>query len=222
MNIFRPSFLCLAISILLCAGASAENLSDSETQTLIRRIADSRRGKTMQAEFRDEKHLPMLKKPVVESGTLAFRPPNQFRREVTENQGSLTVCDGKVLWIYYPAFQEAEKYTLDSHRALRESLSALTAGLSLENVEKNFAIRAQKGASGYSLELTPRTSSLRKVVSAIRLEVTPSLEASRMEIVSPSGDRTLTTFRNEKAVQLPPSAFQFAPPAGVSVTEPLK
>lgn len=218
----RLALLPVLFVLLAIGPLSAEVLDEAATKDLVARITEARRGQAMQADFREEKHLTVLKKPVIESGTLAFLPPDKFRREVKGEQGNLTVSDGQILWIYYPAFQEAEKYALDSNRALRESLAALTAGLSLEQVDKNFTIRAEKTSSGYSLELVPRTSALRKAVSSLRLDVSGALTATRLEILSRSGDRTITTFSNERKTALATDSFRFEPPAGVTVSEPLK
>ncbi len=93
---------------------AAQPMSEDETLQLLEQIAAKRADGAVQSDFREEKKLAMMEKPVVENGTIAFLAPNKFRREVPGK--SLTVCDGETLWMYYPAYKEAEKYTLSSNK----------------------------------------------------------------------------------------------------------
>ncbi len=174
----------------------------------------------MQANFREERRLALMNKPVIETGTVSFLPPDKFRRQV--DGGTLTVCDGDILWLYYPQFGEAEKYTLSSNRSLRESVAAMTSGFGLQNLSKNYNVQAWKTADGYRATLTPKTSSLRKAVSEIHVDISNELSAKRLEIVGTDGDRTVISFSNERRVNLSPEDFEFQPPEGVRVSEPLK
>jgi hypothetical protein len=126
----------------------------------------------MQADFREERRLALMNKPVVETGTVSFLPPDKFRRQV--DNGTLTLCDGDVLWLYYPQFGEAEKYTLSSNRSLRESIAAMTSGFGLQNLSKNYNVQARKTANCYRATLTPKTSSLRKTVAEIQVDISSS------------------------------------------------
>lgn len=198
----------------------AQDLSANETRDLLARLAAKRGNAGIQADFRDEKHLSLMQKPVIESGTVSYLPPDKFRREVKD--GGLTVCDGQVLWLYYPQFQSAEKYTLSANRTLRDSLHAMTAGLGLQDLAGAFDVEATKTPDGYELTLTPKTSSLRKSFKTIRIDISDSLVAKQMEILATNGDRTVTTFSNEHPAKLTVSDFQFTPPKGVTVSEPMK
>lgn len=198
----------------------AQELPADQASELVERVTEKRRGVPMQADFREEKRMALMQKPVIEEGTLAFLPPDKFRREVKGR--SLTVCDGATLWLFYPEFNEAEKYSLASNRALRESLNAMSSGFGLQEIGKNFAIRASKTPEGYLLALAPKNSALRKSVAQILIQLTNELSVSRMEIQSQDGDRTITSFSNERRAKLSEGDFQFTPPAGASVSEPLK
>lgn len=206
--------------LLFATGLFASDLSREETSALIARVAEKRRGIPMQADFREEKHLALMARPVIEIGTIAFSPPDKFRREVPGK--SLTVCDGQTLWLYYPRFNEVEKYVLSSNRALRESLAAMTSGFGLQDLDRDFAITASESAGGYRLTLTPKNSRLRKSITSITVDLSAALNACRLEILGAQEDRTITTFSNERKSTLPASAFEFQPPAGTSVSEPMK
>ncbi len=209
------------LALLFVASAlNGQELSAKDVDVFLSRLAESRRGAAIQADFREERRLSLMNQPVVETGTVSFLPPDKFRRQV--NGGSLTVCDGETLWLYYPQFGEAEKYTLASNRSIRESLAAMTSGFGLQGLAKNYNIRVMKTANGYKAKLTPKTSSLRKAVSEVEVDISSELSARRLEIAGSEGDRTIITFSNERRATLSPEDFHFSPPEGVRVSEPLK
>jgi outer membrane lipoprotein-sorting protein len=207
------------LAVLFTASTlNAQELSSKEVEALLSRLAESRAGAAMQADFREERRLALMNKPVIETGTVSFLPPDKFRRQV--DNGSLTVCNGDILWLYYPQFGEAEKYTLSSNRSLRESIAAMTSGFGLQNLSKNYNVRATKTADGFRATLTPRTSSLRKSVAEVQVDISNALSAKRLEIIGAEGDRTRVSFSNERRVNLSPEDFEFRPPPGVRVSEP--
>ena len=211
---------CLLVLLFALSTVHAQELSAKEVDALLSRLAERRGDSAMQANFREERRLALMEKPVSESGTVSFLPPDMFRRQV--EGGSLTVCDGDTLWIFYPQFGEAEKYTLSSHRPLRESVSAMTSGLGLQNLARDYTIQAWRIPGGYRIKLNPKTSSLRKAVAEIRVEISDQLFAKRLDIIGAEGDRTAITFSNERRVDLSPESFRFQPPEGVRVSEPTK
>ncbi len=214
MKYLLLSILCLTSSL------HAQELTSAETSDLINRITAARQGDAFQTEFREEKRLAAMDKPVIETGTLAFLPPDKFRREVPGK--SVTVCDGKTLWLYYPEFNEVEKYSLDSNKALRESLAAMTAGIGLQDVTKNYEIQAAKEGAGYRLALTPKSSALRRSVGKITIHVGENLSAKKIEIEGGKDEGSTISFSGERRASLSAKDFTFQPPQGASVSEPLK
>ncbi len=211
---------CLLVLLFAISTVHAQELGEKEVDALLSRLAESRGGSAMQANFREERRLALMEKPVIESGTVSFLPPNKFRRQV--DGGSLTVCDGETLWLYYPQFDEVEKYTLSSNRSLRESVSAMTSGIGLQNLARDYSIQAWRTPGGYRIKLNPKTSSLRKAVAEIQVEISDQLFAKRLDIIATEGDRTTITFSNERRVDLSPESFRFQSPKGVRVSEPTK
>jgi outer membrane lipoprotein-sorting protein len=210
----------LLAALLTASALNAQELSPKEVETFLSRLSESRGGAAMQANFREERRLALMNKPVIETGTVSFLPPDKFRRQV--DGGSLTVCDGDTLWLFYPQFGEAEKYTLSSNRPLRESVAAMTSGFGLQDLSKNYDVQAWKTPDGHRAKLTPKTSSLRKAVAEIQVDISNEFSAKRLEIVGTEGDRTFITFSNERRVNLSPKNFRFQPPEGVRISEPLK
>jgi outer membrane lipoprotein-sorting protein len=140
---------------------------------------------------------------------------------VKGNSPSVTVSNGIELWIYYPKFQTAEKYSLGKRSPLDAGIAALTAGLNLENVENTYRITATKRDNRYELDLSPRASSLKKFLQKFTIQLHEQLRVERTEMLQPNGDRIVTTYSNETRAPIDPSIFEFSPPAGTNVTTPL-
>jgi outer membrane lipoprotein-sorting protein len=215
MRRILPAILSL-ISFTTLAGPGP--LSLSEIRNLLARIRENR---ITQADFQEERFLRLMKKPVVSSGKVWFQPPNKFRREVKGNSPSLTVSDGHQLWIYYPNFKSAERYSLGKRSPLDSIIAAINSALNLEDVENTFAINATKIDNGYDLELTPRTPSMKRVFQKLSLRINDNLRAERTEMLQLNDDRIVTSYSNQTRAPLPVSTFEFTPPPGTDVTTPL-
>src|SRR5213596_3431665 len=204
--------------ISLTTLASAGPLSPAELKNLLARIRDNR---ITQADFQEERFLHLMKKPIVNSGKVWFQPPNKFRREVKGNSPSLTVSDGRQLWIYYPNFKSAERYPLGKRSPLDSTVAAINSALNLENIENTFQITAAKVDGGYELTLIPRTASMKRIFQKLDLHINDNLQAERTEMLLPNGDRIVTTYSNQTRAPVPPSTFEFSPPPGAEVAAPL-
>ena len=215
MRRILPAILGL-VSFTTLAGPGP--LSLAEIRNLLAQIRENR---ITQADFQEERFLRLMKKPVVSSGKVWFQPPNKFRREVKGNSPSLTVSDGHQLWIYYPNFKSAERYSLGKRSPLDSAIAAINSALNLEDVENTFTINARKIDDGYELELTPRTPSMKSVFRKLNLRLNNNLRAERTEMLQLNGDRIVTTYSNQTRAPLPVSTFEFTPVPGTDVTTPL-
>src|SRR5205807_7492979 len=133
----------------------------------------------VRADFQEQKTMHLLNKPIISSGKIWFHAPNKFRREVVGNSASVTVSNGRDLWIYYPNFKSAERYSLGKRSPLDSVIAAINSALNLENVENTFAINATKIDNGYELELTPRTPSMKRIFQKLSLRINDNLRAER-------------------------------------------
>ena len=212
---------CLSFS-LSATSLRAENLSAADLKELLNRIRQKRAAAPqVQADFQEEKSVRMLNKPIISSGKVWFQSPNKFRREAKGNSPSTTVSDGQHLWIYYPKFQSAEHYSLGKRSPLDAGIAAITASLNLENVENSYHMTGTREADGYLLHLTPRNPSMKRILQTFSIKLNNDLEVVRTEMLQPSGDRFVTTYSNESRAPIPASTFEFTPPAGTDVTNPL-
>ena len=206
------------LAFALASVAKSAPISDSELKNLLAAI---RQNRTTQADFQERRVIRLMKNPVLSSGTVWFQPPNKFRREVTGSSPSLTVSDGRQLWIYYPSFKSAERYPLGKGSPLDSTVAAINSSLNLEDVENTFQITAAKTGNGYDLRLMPRASSMKRVFQKLELRINDQLRVERTDMLLPNGDRIVTTYSNQTRGPVPASMFEFTPPAGAEISTPL-
>ena len=214
----RAFVFAVLASVALTPIAKTAPLSEADLKNL---LAGIRQNRSTQADFQEQRVIRLMKKPILSSGTIWFQPPNKFRREVKGNSPSVTVSDGRELWIYYPNFKSAERYPLGKGSPLDSTVAAINSALNLENVENSFQINATKTDKGYELALLPRTASMKRVFQKLDLHIDDNLRVERTDMLLPNGDRIVTTYSNQTRAAVPASTFDFKPPPGTEVTTPL-
>src|SRR6266513_2183878 len=215
----RVSAVILFVTVACFAEGAP--LSEADLKNL---LAGIRANRSTQADFQEERAIRLMKKPIVSSGRISFQPPNKFRREVKGNSPSLTVSDGRQLWIYYPNFKSAERYPLGKGSPLDSTVAAINSALNLENIENTFniaATRTEAPEARYELELTPRTTSMKRVFQKLNLRINDKLRVERTDMLLPNGDRIVTTYSNQTRGPVAASIFEFTPPAGTEISTPL-
>ena len=210
-------FVALAFVTLTSLGKTAP-LSEADLKNLLGGI---RQNRSTQADFQEERMIRLMMKPIRSSGRIWFQPPNKFRREVKGNSPSVTVSDGRQLWIYYPNFKSAERYPLGKGSPLDSTVAAINSALNLENIENMFQINGVKTEKGYELALTPRTPSMKRAFQKLDLKINDNLRVERTDMLLPNGDRIVTTYSNQTRAPVPASIFEFKPPPGTEITTPL-
>src|SRR5215831_18559162 len=210
-------YAILAVVVVRFA-AQAAPLSEAELKNLLTAI---RQNRTNQADFQEERVIRLMRKPVLSSGTVWFQPPNKFRREMKGSSPSVSVSDGRELWIYYPNFKSAERYPLGKGSPLDATVAAINSALNLENIESTFNVTATKTESGHQLQLLPRSYAMKRAFQKLDLKISEKFRVERTDMLLPNGDRIVTTYSNQTREPIPPSTFEFKPPAGTEVTTPL-
>ena len=216
-TVLLPIFLFVALTCI----ANSAPLSEADLKSL---LAGIRQNRSTQADFQEQRMIRLMKKPILSSGKVWFQPPNKFRREVKGSSPSLTVSDGRQLWIYYPNFKSAERYPLGKGSPLDSTVAAINSSLNLENVENTFQIRATKSdppQAGYQLTLLPRAASMKRAFQKLDLRINDQLRVERTDMLLPNGDRIVTTYSNQTRTPVPASTFEFTTPPGTEVTTPL-
>src|SRR5438309_8735443 len=175
----RVSAMLLFIAVAFFAESAP--LSEADLKNF---LASIRANRTTQADFQEERVMRLMKKPIVASGKIWFQPPNKFRREVKGNSPSITVSDGRQLWIYYPNFKSAERYPLGKSSLFDSTVAAINSTLNLEDIENTFQIRATKSdplQTGYELTLLPRAASMKRVFQKLDLRINDQLRVERTD-----------------------------------------
>src|SRR5207247_4979896 len=204
--------------VALTSTAKTAPLSEADLKNL---LAGIRANRSTQADFQEERVIRLMKKPVVSSGTVWFQPPNKFRREVKGNSPSITVSDGRQLWIYYPNFKSAERYPLGKGSPLDATVAAINSALNLENIESSFNITPTKTENRYQLQLMPRSYAMKRAFQKLDLKINEKFRVEGTDMLLPNGDRIVTTYSNQTRAPIPASTFEFKPPARTEVTTPL-
>src|SRR5262249_27109816 len=119
----RLLFAVLLVVTVVCLVKGAP-LSEADLKAL---LAGIRQNRSTQADFQEERVIRLMKRPILSSGKVWFQPPNKFRREVKGSSPSLTVSDGRQLWIYYPNFKSAERYPLGKGSPLDSTVAAINS-----------------------------------------------------------------------------------------------
>lgn len=212
----------LCLFILTTSIASAGELTPEEAQSVLKQLAQIREKQpAATADFTEEKVTHLLNKPLISEGTVAFEAPNKFRREVKGNNPSLSVNNGKTMWVYYPVFKQAEHYTIGQRSFFDDSMSALTAGLNFENIQEYYNFKAFKESGGYQFQLSPKNQKLRRIVDHAVIWLDNDFKVQKAELFLPKGDHLVTTYKNVRRVALPASTFEFTPPSDTNISYPL-
>ncbi len=214
----RALMYAMLVIVAVMSIARGAPLSEAELKSLLAAI---RQNRTTRADFQEERMIRLMKKPVVSSGTVWFEPPNKFRREVKGNSPSITVSDGRELWIYYPNFKSAERYPLGKGSPLDGTVTAINSALNLENIETSFNIAATKTENGHDLQLLPRAAAMKRVFQKLDLRINNQFRVERTDMLLLNGDRIVTMYSSQTRAPIPATTFEFKPPAGTEVTTPL-
>lgn len=214
--------LPFAVALLFAIPLRAE-LPPAETAQVLARLQEHRaKFPSLTADFTEERTSHLLEKPLISSGTLSFQVPNRFRRELRGNSPSTMVSNGQKLWIYYPSFKEAELYTLGQRAFFDNAIEALTAGLNFQQVADFYRYTIDRDKDAYRLVLTPKSGGLKRILKQLTVWVdTDEYKIQRTVAELPKGDRVVTSYRNQRPTPVPAATFDFAPPAGTNVTQPL-
>src|SRR5215510_7697669 len=142
------NLLIVATIIGVAQLANASPMAQSDINQLIQKLQALHNSQpSLQANFREERHLAMLKDPIVNEGKVWFTLPDKIRREIGGRTPSTTVIDGSKMSIYYPNYQQVEVYDVEKRPMLKDSLRALTAGLDLRGVANFYENEGSKDGS---------------------------------------------------------------------------
>jgi outer membrane lipoprotein-sorting protein len=183
--------------------------------------------KSLTADFEQKKSTPMLKKPLVSSGTVASAGGVSVWTTVKPQPTSMRVTDQEIR-IFYPAQQTIEIYPLAGQLgALAASpLPRLSTLKKFFNFDRMHAADIDKAATDdacLAVKLTPIDPELAKHVKEVHVLLDRTTGAIRqVENLDPDGDVTTMTFTHVKLdADLPADALKLNVPAGTREVHPL-
>ena len=212
--------LTLALLVAVAtAPAAAQSLDDvvREIETVYGRMTDLR------ADFTQTAFNKSLNQTIPARGTVYLKKGGKLRWEYVEPTPQEIVSDGKKLWVYTPALNQAN--VADAPEALAGPAGSFLAGLGRLRTE--FQVRflnpAQpKDADGnWALDLTPKQPL--PTLTRLLLSVDPKSWEIRKAVVHDQFENTVTMRFTKMAVNsgLPERTFTFVAPKGVVIV-PLK
>jgi len=230
----RVALLLLAGSLAWIIESSAEEfrpdiprLSPQETIDLImaQMARMQREARTIKAEFTMEKKMALLASPARAEGVLYITKPDKIYWEVKEPIANTLIVNGNTLWMYYPTLRQVDKIDISGkQRRLARYLELSDEG---SVIKENYRIRlldnpSEKGV--FLLELLPKTSRLGKRVAKIRVWVdSKTWFFPRIDLWEPNGDYSSIRLQGARLnAPIPDTIYQFKPPPGTVVNEPLK
>lgn len=200
--------------------AHAAELDGAATTRILNEIAAARElTGASEVRFTERRASPLTRDPMTSTGTLALHPDGRFRRE-TEGRSAM-VNDGEYLWIYYPAFGEAEKYAIATPGPAADAVAILSEGLRLQDVERRFRVTVERTSAGVRLSLIPKAVRLRKLIRSMQIDLDDSLRLTRLEWLGGQGEKTVLEFSDERKLPVDSDRFRFSPLEGIKIVQPL-
>ena len=154
-----------------------------------------------------------------QSGTFEFQRPGKFRFAYAKPFEQTIVADGQTLWLYDVDLKQVT--ARKQEQVLGATPAAIVAAApDLKALQKDFTLTEEPDQDGQQwIKAAPKVRDGQ--LQHIRVGFKPSAkgpELGTLEILDSFGQRSVLTFSGfDVNAEVPPSAFQFKPPAGVDV-----
>jgi len=158
------------------------------------------------------------------SGRLIWENPNKIFLQFDKPTPETFVCDGKTLWIYLPALNQAMRQDMNSSELLKQFQFQL--GAEVRDMRERFAItpageETLDGSLCHILKLVPRRSVKSKSYFEVKLWISEALWLP-VKSMAYTINGTVVSMRLKKLKTNPAvkeELFTFHPPAGVEVID---
>lgn len=146
----------------------------------------------LEAKFREEKHMALLAKPIVNEGSLHYHRGMLARHTDKPAKSSVVVRDGK---LSFGDASGSDSLDLSSSPVVRlfvDSFVKIFAG-DRTALESMYALTFAAEGAGWKMVLKPKVDPMRGTIDVVELSGSGKKIAS-MRVVEKGGDETLTTF----------------------------
>ncbi len=225
--VFRLLVLMCAASAALAAERPA-GVDEALWKQMVEVDARGAKVADLSADFTQEKHTPLLKRPLVSSGTIRIKGSAALW-ETKAPEPTVMRIDEKELRLLYPKQKVLEVFAADEKMgSLAASpfprLAVLTKHFTFERADaKQLYEKAEEGKH-LAVRMRPVEAALKKHLDEVTvvLEVATGLVV-RAQTVDADGDRIVLTFANVRTdTGLTDADLKMTVPAGVTVTRPLE
>jgi chaperone LolA len=194
-------------TLLLFIAASA--LAQSEIDRSVAAIAGR------EAQFTQQFTPKGFKKSQNESGTVVFGTLPMMRWTYSKPEAKVFVFDGRRSWFYVPADRQVTTSAIDDRK--KRELPFLLIGDPAARVRYFNASEKRRG-SAVVTTLQPRDAGA-MIRNIVLTSDASSHYITSVEYSDRNGNRTAFYLTGYRPMTVSPGTFQFAPPAGVEVTQ---
>jgi outer membrane lipoprotein carrier protein len=194
--------LWIVFGFYLLSGGLLVPAFGQEVEKLIRIIdAQQREIETLTADFTQKKETRIVKKPLLSSGVVKFKRPDQIYWHYTKPESMEVAFSGKGVWIYYPGSFQAEKYKLGKNSRVTQSLEPLLAIFQnpFSQLSAGYTMIYEGLDAGrlHHFRLQPRDAKVQKFLSGVDLRIDKTSGAIiRFIMIEANGDRLNLEFKN--------------------------
>lgn len=190
----RRDWLCgVLLSPLAARSASAEVAPSPCPKDLSAILKPFTQLVGVRADFVEEKRIALLRKPLVNTGSLVFMAPDQLVRRVDAPMSSAIWVKRGQVWVRDGAGERKLDVTRwGPANVLINSFLYVLRG-DAESLRKHYRIEVTCEGARWKLRLTPRAAELAKILRYLVIigrEATPE----SLEMLDGAGDRSLTRF----------------------------
>jgi outer membrane lipoprotein-sorting protein len=181
--------------------------------------------RTVAARFTMEKKMALLASPVKAEGILYLTKPDKVYWEVKAPIANTLIVNGKTLWMYYPTLRQVDKVDISGkHRKLVQYLEMSQDGSAIKESYRLRLLESSGGSGLLVVELTPRTTRVGKRISKMKVWVDPETWfINRLDMWEPNGDYSILRLQEVRLNEpVPDSVYDFRPPPGTVVNQPLQ
>jgi outer membrane lipoprotein-sorting protein len=210
-------FFCLS-----AAGADTNALLSSW-------LAEQAKLKTWTADLTQTRTIRTFKDPLLSTGHLIFKAPNNFRWELTSPAPTIAVRNSNEMTVSYPKLKRAERYRLSSagNEPWRDALALMDAGFpaSRAELESQFKLLSFTQTNDLlRITMEPRSATARRFMNQVELILrTNDFSMAANQLRFADGSTLRNEFRNGlKNPELATNTFQADIPKDYTVMEPLK
>ena len=199
------SFLLLLFGVFTSAQTKMNAAEIRQFTNLV--SAESKKTKTLQANFVQTKKMDFLNKDLVTSGQMALQAPGMLSWKYTKPyQYSVIFKNGKM-----HINDQGKKSTFDAKSRNFEKLNKLIIGSANGNLlnDPDFTVSYFKNSSGNIARFIPKSAQLLKYIRQVDLHFASNQSVvSQVIMLEASGDTTTIVFKNTKVnAPVPASVF---------------